>query len=217
MSEQTPAAVVPSLTLSDADITRIATIVAAVLKASPVSSNLDVNQLGEVIGQRVAEGINKAAPPRKMTIGEYLRENTRKHKLNRRSYVENGRNIPEHLIGDDINDNDFVDLLNRVNRSGLYFDDKVTVVFEQQPGGHAVVAISWSNATVDQRMDMARYFYTVKDAWKQIVAIQEAEAKEEAEIARINAERRAPSRALSFGAQSKTVAEARAKAAESHA
>src|SRR5690348_3716195 len=99
MSEQTTPAESQTSALSDADITRIAAIVATVLKSAPVSGALDVNRLGEVIGQRVADGINAAAPPRKITIGEYLRTHTRKVKLNRRVYVENGVTVPEHLIG----------------------------------------------------------------------------------------------------------------------
>lgn len=213
MSEQKASAEPAQSTLSDADIARIATIVAAVLKAQPVDAGLDVRELGKVI----SDGINAAAPPRHLTIGEYLRQNTRKAKLNRRSYVENGRPLPEHLLGDSLEDTEFIDLLNRVTRSGLYFDGKVTVLFEQQPGGHAIVNIAWSNATIDQRTDMMKYFYSVKEAWRQIVTIQEAEAKEEAEIKRLNDERKAPKRELSFGAQRQIQADAAARRAEANA
>ena len=190
--------------LSDTDLAKLAAIFVSALKAAGgLSSGLDVNELGAVIGAKVAEGINAAAPQRKATIGEYLRRSdvTRQVKLKNRNYIENGAPIPEHQIGDGPTDAEFVELLNRVSRSGVYLDGKVTVTYTVQPGGHAEIRIDWPQGNRDQQLDIMRAFAmvgaaSVKDVWRHIVGLQEIEAREEEALKAENQKRR-----LSFGAQ----------------
>lgn len=199
--------------LSESDIAKIAAVVAATLKAMPATPVVDTERLGEVIGEKVAGGIVAAQPPRKVTNGEFIRRIACKAALKNRVYIENGRRIEEHLLSRDPDDTEFVDLLNRVTRSGVYFDGLVTVNYNVQPGGRVEVAIKWPCADPDKRRDVERQFGKdgVRAAWRQIVAEQEVLDREEAEAKKATEERRK----YAFGAQrdiQRAVAAARAEA-----
>lgn len=132
--------------------------------------------------KELADAIASTQPPRKISIGEYMRNNTCKVKLKGRAYYENGRRIEEHLLSSHPDDTEFVELLNRVTRSGLYFDGTVQVDFVALAGGHNEVRIKW-DCGVDRRRDIERSFGAdgIKGAWRTIVAEQEALDREEAD------------------------------------
>ncbi len=141
---------------------------------------VDLGELGQVIGNAVASGMAASAPPRRMTIGEYIRRG----KINQyhpdpkvklkftREYYQNGRLIEFATCFDRE-----VELLNQITHSGRYIDRLVEVVVEQN-GSEEAVDIRFSNKK-DKAFELKGKARDFTDMLQQIVA---AQAEERAEM-----------------------------------
>ena len=203
----------------------IAAIAAAVVQAIKGSSGpqLDMETLGNVIGQSVAKGISSTTR-RKVSIGEYVQSGhssfhpkpKSETPILRRNCFDNGAWMnPINLFDEEIV------LLNKISHSGRYFDRKMEVIVAYD-GSEEVLQFRHNNATADQRFDLAQYYGFVKTKHKsqlqamleRIVEEQEAEDKDAEETRAINEELRAQlreKRKVGMG-YSKSYQEAKAKA-----
>jgi hypothetical protein len=181
-------------------------------------ASVDLTQLGSVIGNAVASGMAASAPPRRMTIGEYVRRGginqyhpdpNVKVKFDR-EYYQNG-----HLIQMSTSYDREVELLNRITHSGRYIDRLVEVVVVQN-GSEEAVDIRFSNKR-DKAFELKGRARNFIDILEQIVAAQDIEREdmddEKADRAERKAQRhaRATGTAGTFG-KSKATREAREKA-----
>lgn len=161
---------------------------------------LDMNQLGQTIGNAVAAGMAASAPPRKMTTGEYVRRGAINQyhpdpkvrlKFNR-DYYQNGRLIEFGTTYDRE-----VELLNQITHSGRYIDRLVEVVVVQE-GSEEVVDIRFSNKK-DKAFELKGKARDFTDMLQQIVAAQKIERENMEDDKADRAERAAARRSFGNG------------------
>jgi hypothetical protein len=146
---------------------------------------------GQIIGDAVARGIATSAPPRKITIGEYVRRGAinefhpdPKVRLSfDRDYYQNG-----HQISFDTTYDREVELLNQITHSGRYINRLVEVVVVQN-GTEEVVNISFSNKR-DKAFELKGHARDFTDILQQIVAAQKEERADQEDDAADRAERK---------------------------
>jgi hypothetical protein len=167
----------------------------------------DMNQLGQTIGNAVAAGMAVNAPPRKMTIGEYVRrgainQNHPDPKVRLkfdREYYQSGRLIEFATTYDRE-----VELLNQITHSGRYVNRLVEVVVVPN-GSEEAVDIRFSNKP-NFAFELKGHARNFTDMLGQIVAAQKLEREEMEDDKAERAERR-----RNFGA-GKATREARERA-----
>jgi hypothetical protein len=121
----------------------------------------------------LATAMQTVAGPKKVTFGEYARRPSIGHPLGPkgpkllRDCYHNGFRI-EYATSTD----EQIELLNKIDRAGRYFDRKVEIVFREDDN---TIDIRWACATADQRFGMTRYFHSLEDMLAKIVAVNEAE------------------------------------------
>lgn len=144
----------------------------------------DMSQLGEVIGNAVADGMRKNTRP-KVTIGEYLRRGysvfhpngAKGMKHLTRQCFNNGALIQEATVHDTE-----IELLNRITHSGRYIGRNVNVWIEQT-GSEDVVHVAFNNkpdglSAIRDLVNPLGCKSFFEAMLKQIVAEQEEEDKE---------------------------------------
>lgn len=136
-------------------------------------------ELAKAIGDAVAAGL-AANNPKKVTYGAFLKRPTANHPLGllspklSRNYFQNGRLITY----DTVNDAQVL-LLNRITHSGRYLDRKVEVIVRDEGGDSQSVELRYSNASIDQRMDLKSLFRNFTELVTQIVDAQDQERAED--------------------------------------
>jgi len=137
-------------------------------------------ELAKAIGAEIVAGLN-ANNPKKVTYGAFLKRPTAKHPLGpvmgpklSRTYFQNGRLITYDSVTDEQ-----ILLLNRITHSGRYIDRKVEVIVRDEGGSGQSVEFRYSNASIDQRMELKSLFRNFTDLLQQIVAAQDEERAED--------------------------------------
>lgn len=204
MSENTD----ETMTLTKAQVAQM--IADAIAQVRPQTQPMDMAGLAKAIGESVAAGIAANTPPRKVSIGDYLRRgNTSPYhpKSNaetprfRRMYSQNGFRI-EHATTYDRE----IELLNSITHSGRYIDRLVEVVVAED-GSHETVDIRFNNK-IDKVYELKGKAATFEIMLEQIVLAQSLERQEmEAQDSRATQRRQ-----LSFGNKNKNVQDARSAA-----
>lgn len=135
----------------------------------PAGQTLDYDKLGAAIGGAVAAGI-AATTRRKVSNGEY----EQKWKAGRKRLIPTVFQNSFPLATENLQ-NDVVDLLNKINRSGRYCNRLVEVIYTLDGGTQPVVLLRYNNQTPDQRFEMRGYIRNFKDMIQQIVDEQAVE------------------------------------------
>lgn len=153
------------------------------VKAAEVATAMPPGNWGsdpQAFATALATAFASTQGPKKVTFGEYARRPSIGHplgpkgpKLTRDCY-HNGFRV-EYATSTD----EQIELLNKIDRAGRYFDRKVEVIFREDEG---TIDIRWACATTDQRFAMTKYFSTFEDMLAKIVAVQEAEDAAEFEL-----------------------------------
>lgn len=140
-------------------------------------SSLDLTNLGEVIGDAVASGLAKHAPPKKVTFGEYARRENRGRSKLRRDCFQNGFRMDAVNLS-----NTEIDLLNALNRTGRYINRLIEVIVGQE-GADESVELQWKCKTADDRFEIVKFARTFEDMLTQIVEAQKTENEQDDERA----------------------------------
>ena len=153
------------------------------MKVSEAASAMPSGNWGtdpQAFATALAAAISASQGPKKVTFGEYTRRPSIGHPLGpkgpqfTREYFQNGFRL-EWPTTPDVQ----IELLNKIDRSGRYFDRKVEVLVREDGVNESSVDIRFSNQTADQRFLLTGYFKTFTDMLQQIIAFQTAEDAEE--------------------------------------
>jgi hypothetical protein len=133
----------------------------------------------DAFASALANAMQAVAGPKKVTFGEYVKRPSIGHplgpkgpKLTRECY-HNGFRV-EYATATD----EQIELLNKIDRAGRYFDRKLEVVYREDDN---TIDIRWACATADQRFAMTAYFRSFEEMLAKIVAANEAEDSAEFE------------------------------------
>lgn len=144
---------------------------------------MDVDKLGQVMGQAVSDGIAKNTRP-KLKIGDYIARGGHSafHPKPRaetpvltRSCFQNGVLMQHPTLTDKE-----VTLLNRIDRSGRYINRLVEVRLIEE-GPDAVLHVNFNCKTPDQVLELKGYIRNFEDILQQVVDAQAQDRKKEAE------------------------------------
>ena len=159
------------------DVAQLTQLIAASV-AQAIKANGDDN-LGQTIGQAVADGMAKHTRP-KVSYGNYVKRvhsslhpdpNFPDGPPLKKSVFINGIHAEKHnLLDEEIN------LLNRLSRSGRYIDRLVEVIV-----GADDLEVRYNDKTNDQRNENSTKWRNTVDMLQQIVTAMDLENAEEAE------------------------------------
>lgn len=146
---------------------------------------LDMMELAKAIGSSVAFGIEQNAPPKKVTIGQYIRRggNSPFHPKPakdtpslKRHCFQNGVRLNESTLYDRE-----IELLNKLTHSGRYINRLVEVVVTDN-GSDTEVDIRFNNSTASHQIELKGEVKDFRDMLRQIYEAQELERAEMNEV-----------------------------------
>lgn len=173
-----------NLVILDAD--KLATTIAEAVARTMLSMQqnqqapvaFDMNVLGGVIGNAVAQGI-AANTRRRMTFGEYDKLGPRNsyHPKSKKDTPVLKRAVWQNdtiLNPNTLFDRE-IELMNRITHSGRYFDRKVEIIFAEDGEN---IYIRYNNKSRDQMFELKNYFRSLQELLEHVVKTQEQEDKD---------------------------------------
>lgn len=144
--------------------------------STPPPGMVNMNDFAAAIGGAVASALeSRDSKNKKVTFGEYQRRlNATRVKLTREVYQNGYR-----LNAQDLN-NEQIELLNRISRTGRYIDRKIEVILRED-GADQIVEFRYNNKSADQRMELRGYIRNFTDMLTQVVEAQDKENVEQEE------------------------------------